>query len=73
MPIYEYFCDACQDKFQLLRSFSKADEPAECPTCHGMSEQRLLSTFACMNKEGSLAGSGGCASCSGGTCAGCKS
>jgi putative FmdB family regulatory protein len=71
MPIYEYYCDACEKKFQLLRRFSQADEPAECPDCHGTSDRRLLSTFACMNKEGSLAGASGCASCSGGSCKGC--
>mgnify|MGYP000907817044 CR=1 FL=1 len=76
MPIYEYFCEACQDKFELLRPFSQADVPAVCPRCQSKSEHRLLSRFACASSEGgeshALAGSGGCSGCAGKSCAGCR-
>ena len=45
MPIYEYFCAGCAGEFQLLRPFSKADEPAPCATC-GNPAERQLSTFS---------------------------
>lgn len=35
MPLYEYHCDACGRRFELIRKFS--DPPLEkCPTCGGM-------------------------------------
>jgi putative FmdB family regulatory protein len=34
MPLYEYHCDACGRRFELIRKFS--DPPLEqCPTCGG--------------------------------------
>ena len=34
MPLYEYLCDACGHRFELIRKFS--DPPAEtCPKCGG--------------------------------------
>ena len=34
MPLYEYECDACGQRFELIQSFS--DPPVEkCPTCGG--------------------------------------
>lgn len=74
MPIYEYYCDSCQKKFDLLRSFSQAQQPAICPTCSHESTQRMISLFASLTKEGgeSHAAGGGCGSCSSHSCAGCK-
>ena len=34
MPLYEYQCDACRHRFELIQKFS--DPPAEkCPSCGG--------------------------------------
>ena len=34
MPLYEYECDGCRRRFELIRKFS--DPPlASCPTCGG--------------------------------------
>jgi putative FmdB family regulatory protein len=76
MPIYEYICPDCKNKFELMRPISKCSEPAECPACKHLSE-RALSRFACRstNESGESApiagGGGGCTSCGGGNCAGC--
>lgn len=43
MPIYEYRCKKCEKEFEALVYGS---EKASCPTCHGKSLERLLSTFA---------------------------
>ncbi len=44
MPLYEYQCDACARRFELIRKFS--DPPVtDCPTCGG-SVQKLLSSPA---------------------------
>ena len=79
MPIYEYQCNSRQKKFDVRRSFSNANDDAECPSC-GKQAKRILSKFACFSKDSSggavtsIAGTGGsCASCSSGNCASCHS
>jgi putative FmdB family regulatory protein len=44
MPLYEYECDACGHRFELIQKFS--DPPAEvCPACGGR-VRKLLSSPA---------------------------
>lgn len=44
MPLYEYQCDACGHRFEVIQKFS--DEPiAVCPKCEG-SVRKLLSSPA---------------------------
>lgn len=44
MPLYEYQCEACDNRFELIQKFS--DPPAEaCPVCGG-SVRKLLSSPA---------------------------
>ena len=44
MPLYEYQCDACQHRFEMIRKFS--DPPLEaCPRCGG-TVQKLISSPA---------------------------
>ncbi len=44
MPLYEYECDACQHRFEVIQKFS--DPPIEtCPKC-GSTVQKLLSSPA---------------------------
>lgn len=50
MPIYEYLCPNCKQKFELLRSLAQASEEASCPRCHKNAE-RILSTFAAVSKD----------------------
>ncbi len=76
MPTYEYRCEACGYKFEMLRSRSERDEPAECPECGAIGGRRLMS--ACFMRTrtegGGTAPVGGspCASCSATSCAGCS-
>ncbi|MFC1900452.1 FmdB family zinc ribbon protein [Chloroflexota bacterium] len=74
MPIYEYVCTDCKEKFELLRPFSRADEEAECPQCDNTAE-RVLSTICCIttNENGvtsSIAGNS-CSTCGSSSCATC--
>jgi putative FmdB family regulatory protein len=78
MPLYEYYCDDCQCTFEVLRSFSQADEPVSCRQCSGSNTRRALSLFSAVSRGGdggessrSLAGSG-CAGCSATSCSTCK-
>ena len=45
MPIYEYYCDRCQEKYEAIRPVSRIDESAPCPDC-GSEGKRQLSAFA---------------------------
>ena len=56
MALYEYKCSYCEERFELMRSMSAADEPAECPECGGAEAQRLISNFASIT-PGASAGS----------------
>jgi putative FmdB family regulatory protein len=75
MPIYEYRCGDCQSKFELLRSFSRADEPAACPGCGAERGRRLVSVFASFSKgangEVSSVGGSGCGGCTATSCDTC--
>ena len=45
MPIYEYYCADCNFDFEVMRSVSPSDDPANCEKC-GKPAQRQLSNFA---------------------------
>ena len=70
MPIYEYYCARCNDKYELLRPMQRSDEPGTCPQGHN-GGSRTLSVFAAVTKDASgasaSASGGGCA-CGGGSC-----
>ena len=44
MPLYEYLCDACGERFERLSSWSAADAQ-RCLQC-GEPVRRLISAFA---------------------------
>lgn len=76
MPIYEYVCVNCGQKFEMRRGFGQADDPATCPECGDQRVRRLLSTFvAFSSSEGgtrtAVAGASGCSACAATSCAGC--
>jgi len=45
MPIYEYRCAACDDRFEELVSASAKSVPP-CPSCGATGAKRLFSMFA---------------------------
>jgi putative FmdB family regulatory protein len=78
MALYEYKCSDCEERFELMRPMSAADDLAECPECGGTESRRLISNFASVTPAGASAlssnavmpmrkvGGGGC--CGGGCC-----
>ncbi len=46
MALYEYKCSDCEERFELMRPMSAADDPAPCPDCGGEESRRLISNFA---------------------------
>lgn len=78
MPIYEYQCDDCDTRFEMLRPRSKADNPPACKNCQGTHTSRAVSRFAAHSDGKAVAGTsggrGGCSGCSAtGGCSGCGS
>ena len=51
MPLYEYSCEHCSRKIELL---VRGDEKPECPHCHSTKLTKLLSVVS-----GHVAGGGG--------------
>jgi putative FmdB family regulatory protein len=57
MPLYEYRCDGCGQRFErYVRSWG---ESVSCPSCSGEAVEKLLSTFAFAGSGGASTG-GGC-------------
>ncbi len=44
MPVYEYYCDRCQNTYDSIRPMSQRDDPPPCPEC-GLVGKRKLSVF----------------------------
>lgn len=71
MPIYEYICDGCGKKLELLVA-SHSSKPT-CPHCHSKKLARQISVFAAHSGGTALpCQAGSCPSsaggCSGGPC-----
>jgi putative FmdB family regulatory protein len=77
MPIYEYRCESCSERFELLTRFAERDAAQVCPACESTKTRVLVSSFAFAGAESSdsldfgaseSTGGGGCC---GGGCGSC--
>jgi putative FmdB family regulatory protein len=74
MPIYEYQCKACGERFERLVRMMGSSEQVRCPKCESAKTERALSVFG-VGKGGTTGRSGesagpGCGRCGGpGPCA----
>ena len=59
MPLYEYRCRGCGDRFEVLQRLGASGDEVLCPRCGAERPERVLSTFAA---GGAREGSGGFAS-----------
>jgi putative FmdB family regulatory protein len=63
MPIYEYRCKACGEKFGKLVRMSTKTEEVECPKCGRRQAEKAISLFGNLSASASpITGSSG-ASC----------
>lgn len=46
MPIYEYRCESCAEKFEVLTRFAERDNAQVCPACESPRTRVLVSSFA---------------------------
>lgn len=67
MPLYEYDCTACGERFDRLTTTDSADSAA-CPKCGSVKVKRLLSVIAGLGGRADapapVCGRGACPSCS---------
>jgi putative FmdB family regulatory protein len=78
MPIYEYRCESCSGKFDVLTRFAERDQAQVCPSCESIKTRVLVSSFAFAGTGDSSsafeAGGGESAGgCCGGGCGSCGS
>jgi len=50
MPIYEFFCDACNTVFNFFSSRPNRDKRPACPRCGRAELHKLMSSFATIGK-----------------------
>jgi putative FmdB family regulatory protein len=46
MPLYEYRCGGCSERFEVLQRLGAGNEDVLCPGCGEERPERVLSTFA---------------------------
>lgn len=73
MPIYEYLCQDCGVKFDVIRPMKDADSPINCQKCASPSTRRAISVFTALSDGKIVTGNTntGCNGCMGGSCASC--
>jgi putative FmdB family regulatory protein len=69
MPLYEYRCRGCGERFEVLQRLGQDGESLSCPRCAEPRPERQLSTFAAATSRTAEA-AGGCADMSPGSCCG---
>ncbi|MGB6680445.1 MAG: FmdB family zinc ribbon protein [Candidatus Bathyarchaeia archaeon] len=72
MPIYEFVCNSCGEKFETIVSIGKEKE-VSCIHCSSHSIQKCVSSFG-IGGGSSLtsSSSGNCSSCSSTSCSTCR-
>lgn len=58
MPIYEYECTSCGQRFELRRGIADSDSEIKCPHCGAEQPRRVLSVFATGSSGSACAPSG---------------
>jgi putative FmdB family regulatory protein len=68
MPIYEYHCAQCGEKFEVRQSLGEDGSKLNCPKCHAENPRRLFSTFFSQGSSSSEIPDMSCPTCSSGVC-----
>lgn len=53
MPIYEYICNACNEKFSLLQTVTTKENETGCPKCSSRQVKKVMSSFCCSSSSDS--------------------
>ncbi|MGQ9546378.1 MAG: FmdB family zinc ribbon protein [Dehalococcoidia bacterium] len=68
MPIYEYQCTHCGQKFEVRQVIGEDGSGLTCPNCHARSPRRLISSFFSTTSKGTEFLDSSCPTCSSGVC-----
>lgn len=68
MPMYEYVCTGCKQKFDRLLPMAQRDEEQVCPMCGATAVRNAITAFGCAGS----ADSGSTGHGPGSGCKGCK-
>lgn len=60
MPIYEYRCRECENRFEILQRLGQGAEGLECPRCGAQHLEKQFSTFASNTGESARSATPGC-------------
>ena len=58
MPIYEYICNACSEKFSLLQTMRESEHGAGCPKCSSKNTKKIISAFCCSGTNSGASSTG---------------
>jgi len=53
MPIFEYQCQDCNSKYEILHKSISSKEEVYCPDCRSKNNKKLISTFSSMESGSS--------------------
>jgi putative FmdB family regulatory protein len=62
MPIYEYVCNSCGERFEKLVLPSSREQDLTCPVCESEEIEKALSTFATRSSSPGGVSAAGCCS-----------
>jgi len=60
MPIYEYRCKECGERFEKLVRFSTSTSEIKCPKCGGQKVEKLISAFSAKISSTTVASASAC-------------
>jgi putative FmdB family regulatory protein len=68
MPIYEYQCVNCGQKFEVRQAIGEDGSGLSCPKCHAGEPKKLFSSFFSRGSSGTESSEVSCPTCSSGVC-----
>lgn len=68
MPIYEYQCTECGERFEMRQAIGADGSSLNCPKCHAGNPKRLISSFFSQGSSTSEFSDISYPTCSTGTC-----
>ena len=68
MPIYEYQCNQCGQRFEVRQGIGEGSSGLNCPKCNAPNPKRLISSFFNHSSSGTEDADMSCPTCSSGVC-----
>ena len=68
MPIYEYQCTECGERFEVRQAIGEDGSNLSCPKCHAQNLKRLFSSFFSSGSSTTEPSVPSCPTCSSGVC-----